>query len=142
MEYVMWPYNTPASYLQVAALREDLHNLGHEVLTQLSNLGGKMADVSQMLNDLAFDLDELGTPLDELLAERDALAAEVAELRGEDVRESEAATAVRDSFNRVAARFQSEPSVPDVTPIEEQPATGGTDVINETPPVDDGTNPQ
>lgn len=113
-----------ATYHQVESLREEIQTL-HEVserrhrqvIALLNTLGGTMADLSNMLNELAADLDSLGTPLDNALAELEAAELALAELRGEEVRESEAAASAREAFNRIAGRFQSEPEVPDVTPL-------------------------
>jgi hypothetical protein len=105
---------TPATYRQVAELTDLVLGMYRRVNT----MGVQMADVSAMLNDVAIDLDEMGPALDALIAENAAL-------RGEDAAESAAAEAVRTSFNNLASRFQTEPSVPDVNPLPEgeEPAT-------------------
>lgn len=80
------------------------------VLAKLTELEMKMADVSNVLNEVAAGLrGPLATSIQALIAEN-------AELRGEDEAESAAAADVRSAFDEVAAVF-APAELPDVEPL-------------------------
>jgi methyl-accepting chemotaxis protein len=119
----MWPFTRKATYEQVQRQTDLLL----KVQTQLNRMGAQMADVTDLLNELASDIDTLATPLDEVLAELADAKAQLAAQSGEEASESEAVTRVRESFNRIADKFTQEPSTPDVDPLPD-----ASPVVDET----------
>lgn len=103
------------------------------VLDKLMTVEATMADVSQVLNEVAAGLrGPLATSIQALIASEAAARARVAELEGEDVAESAAAADVKAAFDEVAGVFAA-PELPDVpelpaepepTPDPEAPAEG------------------
>jgi hypothetical protein len=123
----------------------DTWRLADESHSLLKRMEIAMADTSGLLNDVAAKLrDDVFPAVSDLLAENTRLAEENASLKGEDVRESAAAEAVRTRTDEVAALFTDSPDVPNVDPLPEPtptPTDGGTtDVVNPTP-TDDQGNP-
>src|SRR5690349_5902834 len=107
----------------------DTRLLVDENRTILNRLEGLMADVSQLLNEVADGLrGPLATSINDLIASEAAARAEAAQLRGEDVAESDAAANVKAAFDEVASKFSASPDVPDVAPlppVDETPAPPG-----------------
>lgn len=100
------------------------------ILLKIKRMESLMADVSQVLNDVADGLrGPLATSIQALLAENVQLRATNAELSGEDVAESAAADNVAGAFNDVSGLFApADVPVDPIDPIEvpEAPADGGT----------------
>ena len=97
-----------------------------EIRHKIDEMGMTMADVSQVLNDVATGLrDNLGPRIQDVLAENATLRSRNAELEGEDVAESEAAAAVKAAFDQVAASFDGTDEAPTPDPLPEPPAAGG-----------------
>lgn len=97
-----------------------------EIRSKIEQMGMNMADVSQVLNDVATGLrDNLGPRIQDVLAENAALRVRNAELEGEDVAESEAAAAVKAAFDQVAGSFDQTDEAPTPEPLPEPPAEGG-----------------
>lgn len=81
-----------------------------------------MADVSQVLNDVAAALrDNLSPRITDLVAENAQLRVRNAELEGEDVAESEAASNVKTAFDGVAGLFDQTEEAPTPEPLPEPP---------------------
>jgi hypothetical protein len=103
------------------------------VESKINGLGNGMADVSQVLNDVAAGLrDNLGPRISELLAENSRLRVRNAELEGEDVAESDAATNTKSAFDQVAGLFDQTEEAPTPDPLPEPPAEGGPVVVDES----------
>lgn len=99
-----------------------------EIRSKIDKMGKNMADVSQVLNDVAAGLrDNLGPRISDLLAENSRLRVRNAELEGEDVAESEAASGVAEAFNGVAGLFDQTEDAPTPEPLPEAPAAGETE---------------
>jgi len=161
---------TPLRTLRdLAHVVADTHRLAGENSARLIRMESLMADVSNLLNEVAADVNgPLNTSVTELIASEKAALARVAELEGrnaelegEDARESDAAQAVRAAFDGLAAKFSQDPEVPDVdplpvdpeptpepAPVDPEPAPGGNGEPAPAPgddpvpaPVDDNGNP-
>lgn len=94
------------------------------VLNKITRLESKMADVSEVLNEVAAGLrGPLASSIQALIAENSTLAARNAELEGEDVAESSAASDVKAAFDEVAGVFAAPelPDVPELEPVVEEP---------------------
>lgn len=101
-----------------------------DILARLTALENHMADVSPLLNQLADDIATWAAgPFAELLAENARLAARNAELEGEDVAETSAATRAVDEFNRIVAPVSESPEVPAEIPPVEVPAEPETPAV-------------
>ena len=97
-----------------------------EIRHKIDEMGMTMADVSQVLNDVATGLrDNLGPRIQDVLAENATLRSRNAELEGEDVAESEAAAAVKAAFDQVAAAFDGTDEAPTPDPLPEPPVNPG-----------------
>lgn len=126
LAYLTAPWRNAAD--TAAALARIESAVHTDLPAKFDHLETLMADVSALLNDVAAGLSgPLATSITELIAERDALAAQNAELTGEDVAESAAATNVKTAFDGVAALF-APAELPDVEPLPEAPAEGDVQV--------------
>jgi paraquat-inducible protein B len=95
-----------------------------EIRGRIDSMGATMADVSDVLNGVAEGLrDRLGPAIRDVLAENAQLRNRNAELEGEDVAESAAASNVKSAFDDVARQFDGtdEAPTPDPLPEPEQP---------------------
>lgn len=101
---------------------------------KIDKMGVNMADVSQVLNEVAEGLrTNLGPRIAELLSENDTLRARNAELEGEDVAESAAAEGVRSAYAEVVRPFDGTDEAPTPEPLPETPAQSGSDGGPESP---------
>lgn len=97
-----------------------------EIRGKIEQMETAMADVSQVLNDVATGLrDNLGPRIQDVLAENAALRTRNAELEGEDVAESAAAENVRAAFDEVARAFDQTDEAPTPDPLPEPPEGEG-----------------
>ena len=97
-----------------------------EVRGKIDEMGKNMADVSQVLNDVAAGMrDNLGPRIVELLQRNAELESRNAELEGEDVAESDAATNVQQAFNGVAGLFDGTDEAPTPDPLPDPPVNPG-----------------
>lgn len=110
---------------QIRALWTVLSKVG----IKLNEMEKLMADVSQVLNDVAVALrDNLGPNISALLAESAQLRAENAALKNEDAAESDAANNVKSAFDDAAALFNQVDEAPTPEPLPEPPAASDVDV--------------
>lgn len=110
-----------------------------EVRHKIDKMGMTMADVSQVLNDVATGLrDNLGPRIQDVLAENATLRSRNAELEGEDVAESEAAANVKAAFDDVARAFDGTDEAPTPEPLPEPPTPGEPEGGDGSVPVPQG----
>lgn len=94
-----------------------------QIKLKIDKMGANMADVSQVLNDVAAGIrDNLGPRISELLAENASLRTRNAELEGEDVAESDSAAGVKTAFDGVVGLFDQTEEAPTPDPLPEVPA--------------------
>lgn len=104
------------------AMVSDVQATVWNIQMKIDKMGKNMADVSQVLNDVAAGIrDNLGPRISELLAENAQLRVRNAELEGEDVAESEAAAGVKTAFDGVAGLFDQTEEAPTPDPLPEPP---------------------
>jgi len=97
-----------------------------EIREKINEMRMAMADVSQVLNDVATGIrDNLGPRIVDVLAENAQLRNRNAELEGEDVAESAAAENVRAAFAEVAGLFDQTDEAPTPEPLPETPGEDG-----------------
>jgi hypothetical protein len=112
-------------------MHEAIAEFRAEVMDQLREMKSQMADVSNVLNEVADGLrGPLATSIQELIAENAAL-------KGEDAAESTAAANVKAAFDEVASKFTPVDEVPDVPPLDDSGTVDDSGVV-----VDDGTETQ
>ena len=108
------------------AMVSDVQATVWSIKLKIDKMEANMADVSQVLNDVAAGIrDNLGPRISELLAENATLRVRNAELEGEDVAESDAASGVKTAFDGVAGLFDQTDEAPTPDPLPEPPATPG-----------------
>lgn len=120
----------------IEELADSVEHLRLEMVSEFRRLWEKMADVSNVLNEVADGLrGPLATSIQDLIAEN-------ASLRGEDAAESTAAANVKAAFDEVAGKFTPVEEVEDVPPLDDS-GTGSTDgsgVVTDGTEVSDGTD--
>lgn len=112
----------------------DTWRIADENRSTLTRMESLMADTSALLNEVADGLrGPLATSIQELIAEN-------ASLKGEDAAESTAAQNVKAAFDELAGKFTSDPSTPDVPPLDPAPVEPAP-VAEPSAPVDGEPTP-
>lgn len=106
------------------------------ILTRLAEKIDKMeiimADVSNVLNEVAEGLRTLGPRVATLLVENDELRKRNAELEGEDVAESDAAAQVKSAYDDVVKAFDQTDEAPTPEPLPQTDPAAGMETPGES----------